>query len=73
MGSYGNIIDFIWVPYLDLYPFAERREQLGEDDLLIPYWFITAFLDWSLSLEKGKGIIRNYKRITEKTNTFGQL
>lgn len=45
MGPYGNIIDLIRVSYLDLQPFAERREQLSEDDLLVPDWLITALLD----------------------------
>ena len=45
MGSYGDVVDFIRVPYLDLHAFAERREQLGEDDLLVPDRFVAALLD----------------------------
>jgi len=51
VGSYGNVIDLIRVSYLDLDPFAERRDQLCEDDLLIPDRFITALLDRCFSLE----------------------
>lgn len=43
--SYGNVVDLIRVSYLDLHAFAERREQLGEDDLLVPDWFVAALLD----------------------------
>lgn len=56
MSSYGNIIDLIRVPYLDLHAFAEWRKQLSEDDLLVPDRFITAFLDWSFPLETHKGV-----------------
>lgn len=45
VGSYGNIVDLIRVPYLDLQALAERREELSEDDLLVPDRFIAALLD----------------------------
>ncbi|TNN64464.1 hypothetical protein EYF80_025315 [Liparis tanakae] len=55
VGSYGDIIDLIRVSYLDLQAFAERREQLGEDQLLVPNGFITAPLDRRLPLGTHEG------------------
>lgn len=51
VGSDCNVIDLIGVSYLDFQTFAERREQLSEDQLLVPDWFIAALLDWGLSLK----------------------
>lgn len=45
MGSYGDVVDLVRVSDLDFDAFAEWREELGEDDLLIPDWFVAAFLD----------------------------
>lgn len=45
MGSYGNIVDLIGVSDLDLDTFAKWREQLSEDDLLIPDGFVATLLD----------------------------
>lgn len=56
VGSYGDVIDLIRVSYLDLQAFAERREQLCEDHLLVPNGFITAPLDGSLPLGTHEGV-----------------
>lgn len=61
MGSYGNVVDLIRVSYLDLHAFAEWREQLSEDDLLVPDWFIAALLDRSLPLETHEGVSPRWK------------
>lgn len=55
MSSYGNVVDLIRVSYLDLKAFAEWREELGEDDLLVPDRLITALLDRWLPLETHEG------------------
>lgn len=68
MGSNGNISDLIRVSYLDLQAFAKWREQLSEDDLLIPDWFITALLDWGFPLKTQK----NNTELTELENTSFQ-
>lgn len=52
MGSYGDVVDLIRVPYLDLHAFAEWREHLGEHDLLIPDGLIAALLDCGLALDR---------------------
>lgn len=44
MGSDGDVVHLIRVTDLDLHPFAERREELGEDNLLVPDGFVAAFL-----------------------------
>lgn len=45
MRSYGDVVDLIGVPDLDLHAFAERREHLGEYDLLVPHGLVAALLD----------------------------
>lgn len=52
MGSNSNIIDLVWVSYLDFDALAERREELGEDHLLVPDGFIAAFLDRRFPLRR---------------------
>lgn len=52
MRSYGNVVDFVRVSYLDLDAFAERRKHLSEDHLLVPDGLITALLDRRLPLEE---------------------
>lgn len=52
MRSYGNVVDFVRVSYLDLDAFAERRKHLSEDHLLIPNRLITTLLDRRLPLEE---------------------
>lgn len=51
VGSYGDIVDLVRIPYLDFDALAQWREELGEDHLLVPDGFITAFLDRRFALE----------------------
>ena len=89
MGSNGDIVDLVWVPYLDFDALAERREELGEDHLLVPDGFITAFLDRSLPLKwhrwntylrwrpSWSGLVLTYLRLTfcflPNLNNFGSI
>lgn len=72
VGSYGNVVDLIWVSYLDLDTFAEWREQLGEDNLLVPDRFIATLLDWSLPLETQDGVVM-YEKWSIKIHLYQDL
>lgn len=50
VGSDGDVVDLVRVPYLDFDALAQRREELGENHLLVPDGFVTAFLDRSFPL-----------------------
>lgn len=52
MGSDGDVIDFVRVSDLDLDALAERREELSEDDLLVPNGLVAALLDCCLPLKE---------------------
>lgn len=52
MGSNGDVVDFVRVSDLDLDALTERREELREDDLLVPNGLIAALLDGRLPLKK---------------------
>lgn len=49
--SDGHVVDFVRVSDLDLDALAERREELREDDLLVPNGFVAALLDRRLPLK----------------------
>lgn len=51
MGSDGDVVDFVRVSDLDLDALAERREELSEDDLLVPNGLVAALLDRCLPLK----------------------
>lgn len=51
VGSDGHVVDFVRVSDLDLDALAERREELREDDLLVPNGFVAALLDCRLPLK----------------------
>lgn len=66
VGSYGDIVDLVWIPYLDSDALAQWREELGEDHLLVPDGFRTAFLDRSFSLRTHRWIdLWQKEQITE--------
>lgn len=52
VGSDGDVIDFVRVSDLDLDALAERREELSEDDLLVPNGLVAALLDCCLPLKE---------------------
>lgn len=56
MGSDGDVIDFVRVSDLDLHAFAEWREELREDDLLVPNGLVAALLNRCLPLKKQNGL-----------------
>lgn len=60
MSSDGDVVDFVRVSDLDLDALTERREELREDDLLIPNGLIAALLDRRLPLKK-------HSRFTQQT------
>lgn len=55
MGSDGDVVDFVRVSDLDLDALAERREELREDDLLVPNRFVAALLHRRLPLRTPDG------------------
>lgn len=49
--SYGDIVNLVGVSNLDLDAFAEGREHLCEDDLLVPSGLVAALLNRGFSLQ----------------------